>query len=398
MVIPMSGTSTFPNNNLTVVRVVFSFYPIIGGSVTHISELSKIIDPYLNNQIIIAPKFEMGDDKFDTEFGIKICRIKYYNLKKLGKLPVAPLVCFLYGINVYFALKNIKKPYIIHAHGIYNIAFCWIISKFLNVPIIGMLHGSAAAYSKISELYETLMAKLFKPYHAFVLDDGSPAPDKFKKLWGSRVTIVNHGIDTNNFVPMEKNREIISKLGLKHSDFIVLSTSSLNSVKNIDLLLRSFHIFITEYDIDNARLVIVGDGPLKESLIHLSKELGLCRYVFFLGSIDLNEITKYISIADVVAATSLYSNLNRSVQEAMSCEKAVVVFDSGNTSNLIKHLENGVLVESGEIRVFAEYLSFLYEDKYLKLKLGKKARKTILETRSWDYRIKQELKVYEELL
>ncbi|WP_394326085.1 glycosyltransferase [Methanosarcina horonobensis] len=37
--------------------------------------------------------------------------------------------------------------------------------------------------------------------------------------------------------------------------------------------------------------------------------------------------------------------MNRSVQEAMSCEKAVIAFDSGGTGKLIKHMENGILVK-----------------------------------------------------
>lgn len=118
----------------------------------------------------------------------------------------------------------------------------------------------------------------------------------------------------------------------------------------------------------------------------------------FLGGLSLSKIIEYISISDVVIATSLYSNMNRSVQEAMACEKPVIAFDSGTTRNLIKHMENGLLAKSGDIDSFVDNILLLYNNEELRKKIGMNARKTTVTTRNWDERIKTELDVYRRVL
>lgn len=385
----------------SIIRVVFEFYPLKGGAVTHIIELSKKINPYLKNQIIVAPDFGKECREFDKYIGIPIVRVKFHSIGKRFMIPVKPLESLLYMIKVYISLKELVKIYkfdIIHFHGISNTAFGTIIGKLLHIPEVGMLHGSTAGYSPLSEIYETILAKLFKPNYALVLDDGSIAPEKFKKIWGERVTVVYHGIDTGIYKPINKNREILEKLGLNKSDFIVLSTSSLIPVKNIDLAIKSFKLFLKKVKKDNAYLLIAGGGSLKAQLIELTKHYSMEYNVKFLGAILMKSIPDYISIADVLIATSLYSNMNRSVQEAMACGKPVVTFNSEGIRRLIRHKKNGFLVKPSDLEEFAEMLRFLYEHPELRNRVGKNARKTIMEERNWETRIKKELKVYEKLL
>ena len=393
--------SQYLKKDVSVVRVIFEFYPLKGGSITHVIELSKKTNPYLENQMIIAPDFGDKCREFDEKFEVPIIRVKYYPIKKRLGIPVAPLVSLLYMINVYFKLKELRKIYkfdIIHTHGISPVAFGAIIGKLLNIPVAGMLHGTNEAYSNISGFYETVMAKLFKPDYALVLDDGSMAPEKFKKIWGDRVTIVDHGIDVNIFKPREKKRDLLKKLGLKESDFIILSTSSLIPVKNVDLAIKSFEIFLKKTKKNNAYLIIAGEGHLKDQLVKLAKDYTLEKNMKIVGEIPIDIILEYLSISDVVVATSLYSNMNRSTQEAMACKKPVVVFNSGGTSKLIRHMENGLLVKPGDIADFAEKLNVLYEKPDLREKLGKNARETIITERGWETRIKKELEVYEKVL
>jgi len=61
---------------ISVIRVVFEFYPIKGGSVTHILELSKHVDPYIESQVIIAPDFGKECKDFDASYPIPIIRVK----------------------------------------------------------------------------------------------------------------------------------------------------------------------------------------------------------------------------------------------------------------------------------------------------------------------------------
>nr|WP_269851927.1 glycosyltransferase [Methanosarcina horonobensis] len=146
-------------------------------------------------------------------------------------IPMEPLIQVLYSISVYSSLRALKKPDIIHTHDISQAVYCSIVGKIFKIPVVGMLHGSTSAYSPVNGMYETILAKLSSPSHAFVLDDGSEAPYKFKKLWGDKVSIVYHAIDTELFNKLPTNKGILKKLKIENAEFIVLSTSSLITVK-----------------------------------------------------------------------------------------------------------------------------------------------------------------------
>jgi glycosyltransferase involved in cell wall biosynthesis len=90
--------------------------------------------------------------------------------------------------------------------------------------------------------------------------------------------------------------------------------------------------------------------------------------------------------------------MNRTTQEAMACGKPVVVFNSGGTNKLISENQNGLLVESGNVKQLALAMYELYMDPKLRQKLGNDARKFIEQNRSWESRIKIELEVYDKLL
>lgn len=74
------------SQEICVARVVYQFYPFIGGSATHIQELSTKINSYLKDQIIIAPNLGDSCREFDENFGIKIIRTRVLSLKFIKKV------------------------------------------------------------------------------------------------------------------------------------------------------------------------------------------------------------------------------------------------------------------------------------------------------------------------
>jgi L-malate glycosyltransferase len=158
--------------------------------------------------------------------------------------------------------------------------------------------------------------------------------------------------------------------------------------------LKYMFIFPTEKKL---RLLIIGNGPESERLLELTKIEELESYIKFLGEKSTKEVIDCIKISDVVVGTSLKSNLNLYIQEAMACNKAVLVFDSGEIRKLITDMINGILIPTNDLENFSEKLQYIYENPELVKMLGENARKTIIEQRSWEIRIKKELIIYEEI-
>jgi glycosyltransferase involved in cell wall biosynthesis len=387
-----------PECDISVVRIAVDYYPFKGGSNVHTKDLAEKMNPHLRRQVIIAHDYGEMCREFDEQYHIPIIRVKAGQLEKRIGIPVFPINNLIYMIRVAGVVKNLDDIDIIHAHNISNIGFSWFIGKMLGIPVIGMMHGTAEANSRISGIYETIMATLFKPAFAFILDDGSVAPEKYGRLWGDRITVVHHAIDTEWYAPRTKSCSLLDELGISGSDFIVLSTSSFLPVKNVDYTIKAFASFLDTTDSRDTYLILAGVGRDREALEALARENAIEDVVRFVGYQAPEKLLEYLSISDVIVGSSLYSNMNRAIQEAMACEIPPVVFNSGGTGSIVKHLQNGILVKPGDIDSFARALSLLYSDPELRKELGKNARRIILEERNWDYRIRQELAVYKKCI
>jgi len=390
-------------------RIIFEFAPKGGGSVTHTIELSRHMAPYLNKQFIVTPKATVNTAELDSSFPfevhrVSICRFEWLARLKnrfLPVLPVNPLIHLSFGISAVIEIIKLNNKHgidIIQAHGAGVGPTATICNWLLRKPSVWMMHGTCMAYSRLSGYYETLLTRLFKPSHMLVLDDGSPAPHKFKQILGCRVTVVHHGIDTEYYKPLPKPEILKGKLCYPEESYVVLSPHSLIPVKGQEYAIKAFEELMKKTDDDKSMLIIAGSGPLERQLKSYARKLGLAEHVKFIGRIPAPKMPGYYALCDTVLATSLYSNKNRTVQEAMACAKPVVAFDAGGTGKVVIDGQTGLLTEPGNSLSLARQIEQLYQNRNYRLKLGDQARRFIKQNHSWDKRIEKELGVYSKLI
>lgn len=383
------------NRNCSVLRIVWEFPPMIGGSVTHISELARQINPYLQKQVIFAP-YTKGCEAFDNSFPIPIIRQKMPDFFSL-RSPVIEYMFYLF-----YAKKNILETIkknninIVHFHSNMLASFFipYIRAYDKNLKIIVMSHGWYDKKAMNHGLSYTVSKKMIYHYPAdryIILDDGTQIHDLQSVLDKKNTPwdIVYHGIDTDFFKPGEHPA---------FSDFNILFPHRPISVKRPDIAINIFKQFLSKINNPDVSLIFL-DAARSEELKELSRKEGIENNVQFLNELSGDELINRINNSSVVIGTSLNSNNGRAIQEAMACEKPVVVFNNnGNMSNLIKNMEDGILVDSGNIDNFVESLVLLYNNPDLRSQIGRNARKTIIENRSWGNRIKKELSVYQEII
>ncbi len=91
--------------------------------------------------------------------------------------------------------------------------------------------------------------------------------------------------------------------------------------------------------------------------------------------------------------------MNTSTSEAMVAAKPVIAFDCGNTEDeMIRHMETGMLAESGNVYDLANNMMLLYQDSELRTRIGENAKEFILHNRGWEKRIVSDLDVYNRVL
>ncbi len=199
------------------------------------------------------------------------------------------------------------------------------------------------------------------------------------KIDTSKIIVCQNVIDTDAF-HIKKN--------ITASRNRVLFVGRLSKEKNVDLLIRSCKRA-------KIGLSVVGDGPEKDSLIQLADRLSAD--VDFTGIVPNNLIPDIINEFRIFALVSNYEGNPKALIEAMACGRAVIGTRVRGIEDVIIERENGILCDLTE-ESLTEALSFLKNSLENAVKLGKRARSTVLKHNSLTSVAQLELKIYRTLL
>jgi glycosyltransferase involved in cell wall biosynthesis len=156
-----------------------------------------------------------------------------------------------------------------------------------------------------------------------------------------------------------ENKQLRQKLGLPETGPIIGSVGRLNQVKNYETLINAFAI-LTRVSPESS-LVIVGDGPERQSLQELIKTLGLEDRVKLLG--ERNDIDDLLAQFDVFALTSKTEGFSVALVEAAWAGLPIIATDVGGNREIVDHGTTGFLVQVGDSSAVAEKLKFLLTDR-----------------------------------
>ncbi|MBW1915738.1 MAG: glycosyltransferase family 4 protein, partial [Deltaproteobacteria bacterium] len=185
------------------------------------------------------------------------------------------------------------------------------------------------------------------------------------------------GIDLAQFqpVPEEKKIQIKEKWGIGQDEIVIGVVSKLWEGKGHAILIKAFKEIRQE--VQNAKLVIVGEGYLQKDLQNLTNSLGLQDHVIFTGfQMDVSEIS---ATFDVAVLPSFFEGMGRVLLEAMALGKPVVASNVGGIPDLVKDGINGLLTTPGDVQGLAYAVKKLLVDKVLAAKLAKEAIKMTTE-------------------
>jgi len=200
-----------------------------------------------------------------------------------------------------------------------------------------------------------------------------------------KIFIVPNGVDTEIFKPTS----------IKDSNLIAWVGRLVPEKGLVYLLLATKEIVEKHSD---ARLILIGDGPLRNDLMNLVNKLGLTGKVDFIGSVDRMEVAKLLSKSSIFAFPSLKEGLPISVLEAMACGVPVVGSNISGVNDVVKHDENGFLVQPKTPKALANAILDLLNDENLRERLGQNARRLMVEKYGWDRIINRMEEVYREAI
>ncbi len=153
----------------------------------------------------------------------------------------------------------------------------------------------------------------------------------------------------------------------KFKDKTIITAGRLVPWKGFDVLIRLLK-HIPEW-----RLMIVGSGDDRERLEKIMHEEKVQDRVVFLGQLTRTDLFEYIYKSNIFILASDFESFSFQVVESMHVGTPVIVKNIGNLSEIIRHEENGILIDNLEKETVIKYLNLLENDIVFRGKLIKQA-------------------------
>jgi len=323
-----------------------------------VDELSKRVE-HLD---VIA--FKVGKTKLRNNVNLYSAYSKYQPIKflKLNK----------------FLLKLVPKADLVFTH-----MYPWL-------PIV------AAPYAKLFRkpliMWNTHGHVDIKKRLALVMvDKVITASERSFNIKTSKKVILGHGIDTDKFRPFNHKRNAI---------FRMLCVGRIDRIKGYDVLIEAMNIIVNNNKKDTIHLTIIGPIYDRDYFFHLKKLISkyhLEKYITFKGNIPHQELQEYYQKCNLVIHPSYASSLEKTVLEAMACEKPVITSNIAYYKDVFDdELREKCFYAHGDFKEIANKIENFMKNEEKNLK--KKLRNIVVNDHSISRFIERLAEVFEDAL
>jgi glycosyltransferase involved in cell wall biosynthesis len=218
-------------------------------------------------------------------------------------------------------------------------------ARRLGIPVVSTFHTNFHSYTHhygIGWLHGA-MARYLRWFHNRTATTLVPTPelaDELAALGFRSVGVLARGVDTRLFNPARRSAALRERWGAVGDDPVFLVVGRMAAEKNLELALAAFAALRAE--LPRARLVLVGDGPLRAMLAQRHPD---CHYA---GARHGEELAAHYASADLFLFPSLTETYGNVVAEALASGLPVAAFDRAAAHDLIRDGENGLRVAPGD--------------------------------------------------
>jgi glycosyltransferase involved in cell wall biosynthesis len=291
----------------------------------------------------------------------------------LGKQPgVTPALVK----RIRAVLREIQ-PDVVHTHQIGALLYAgWAARRQRISAVVHTEHSNHVAMckSRSRRLRIRLLWWLAARYADYFFCVSKNVADAARSVVPKRkIKVIDNGIDTSVFDETDHRDLVRRQLNIPADALVIGNVARLHEVKCLDLLIRAFGDVHAERPA--AHLLLVGDGPCKESLERLAAEIKLKPMVHFAGY--QAEPHRYMQAMDIFALTSRLEGMPLAILEAWAARLPVVASRVGGIPGLVDDGTSGLLFDSGDQEALKRQLLRLASDCRLASSLGAAGRKRV---------------------
>ena len=376
------------------------YHPDLGGLGRQAQLLSERLREEGVELFVIARKMEVeGRAAFSPS--VEVVRVpslfpKHHILEEIGLKNI--LISVIFSLGCLGVLIRRRTSYdLVHFHGA-------SVPLFVSLPFLKGMGKKVLAKVAAANLgteagslsgrhwgIGNLLARLVRRVDGYVaisdeireglLRDGIPS---------GRIHRIDNFVDSKVFFPpaageKERLKEIYGYSGKT----LVLFSGRMVPRKGVGHLLEAWKVVIRDHP--EARLLLLGDGPLLGDLRSMAAGLGIGDTVNFKGRVE--NVPEFLRAGDLFVLPSLQEGMPNALLEAMACGLPAVATRIGGVTDIAAHEETAILVAQGSADSLADGLLRMLHDPSLRNRLAMAALETIKASYGLDSRCKK----YEEL-
>jgi len=352
--------------------------------------LNKILDPKVFNLMIRnVTKYSVRQFLRRSPFEIYWENLYALNAIRIAKKNLVDIIhshfAYLEGFVGTLVKDAIRKPLVITCHG-YDIN---------TVPEIG--YGI-----RLRKEYDMLVRRALRSADA-VISVSTRMKKKIIELGidPNKVYVIPNGVDLKLFrPPSERDAEDIIKVrklfGVSDDEFLILNTRHLRPVYGLHYLIYAMKM-VTQR-VKNVKLIIAGEGPLKNILLEAARKLEVDKYVRFVGTVPRTLMPKLMRASSIYVNTSLSEGCPVSLIEATASGVPIVSFDVGGVNDIVVNGLNGFLCPPRNPKAIADRILYLLENPSEMKRMGLNGRQLAEEKFDIEKKVDKIIELYKKLI
>lgn len=330
-------------------------YPTFGGSGVVATELGKGLAKIGHEVHFITYRQPTRLDFFSENLYYHEVDIKSYPLFDFPPYELA-LASKMVSVVKYEKLDLLHVHYAIpHASAAY-MAKQILKEQGIHIPVVTTLHGTDITLVGKDPSYEPVVTFSINQSDGVTAVSEDLKRETYEYFDIKRdIEVIYNFIDLDRFKRQKKEH---FKLAIcPNGEKLMVHTSNFRKVKRVEDVIRVF--FEVRKEIP-AKLLLVGDGPERDKMERLCRELGTCDDIRFLGKLEYVE--EVLSVADLFVMPSEKESFGLAALEAMACEVPILTSDAGGIPELNVTGVTGFVCKVGDIADMKEKALYILDD------------------------------------
>ena len=362
---------------MKILHIYKDYPPILGGIENHVRFLAEGQAGRGHDVTVLVTNPQGRRTTVAAEGGVRVVRAG-----RLATVASTPL-----SLALPWQLLG-ARPDVVHLHYPYPVGETaqWLLRR--GRATVLTYHADIVRQKMILRFYRPLLERVLRRADAIIIGSPPMRGGVFLGAHGGKLRLIPYGIPLERFAAqrIEANRRIVGRT--------LLFVGRLRHYKGLDYLIRA----LPQID---ARLVVVGIGPMATEWRALADELGVAAKIDWLGEVGDDELPALYHWADVfVLPASNASEAFGLVQvEAMAAGSPAVSTELGTgTSYVNQHGVTGLVVPPRDSDALAQAINTLLADERLRRSMGEAARARVNAEFALDVMVDRVLGLYRELL